>query len=146
MKTIKHIFDGDYGCEESRSKKPIVSVTLVDESGQESYVAIEDDWLAQHHLDVGSVWPVYLDRICEMEEILNKANYLIAYKHDEIKAFLPSIQKLESYYTSPEWKEDLARDENGELPDSLKRGVLSEDGIYDMLEKLKEQDLGIVLQ
>ena len=45
MKTIKHIFDGDFGCEETGSQKPTVSVTLVDEDGNESYVTVEDEWL-----------------------------------------------------------------------------------------------------
>ena len=138
MKTIKHIFDGDYGCEERGTKEPVVSVTLIDEDGHESYITIEDNWLNEQGLGVGSKWPEYLDRIYEMEAILNRANYLISYKQNEIEEFLPEIQKLEAYYTSPEWKDDFARDENGELPNSLKRGVLSEDGIYSMLERLKE--------
>ena len=45
MKTIKHIFDGDCGCEETGSLKPTVSVTLVDEDGNEFYVTVEDEWL-----------------------------------------------------------------------------------------------------
>lgn len=57
MKIIKHIFDGDFGCEESTNKKPTVSVTLVDETGLETYITVEDEWLIQHNLDVGSVWP-----------------------------------------------------------------------------------------
>ena len=57
MKIIKHIFDGDYGCEESNGGKPTVSVTLVDDNGQESYVTIEDEWLKNHGLDIGSKWP-----------------------------------------------------------------------------------------
>ncbi len=57
MKRIKHIFDGDFGCEESASKKPTVSVTLVDEDGSESYVTVEDEWLLENGLDVGDTWP-----------------------------------------------------------------------------------------
>ena len=56
MKTIKHIFDGDFGCEETDSQKPTVSVTLVDEDGNESYVTVEDEWLTNNGLDVGDVW------------------------------------------------------------------------------------------
>ena len=47
-------------------------------------------------------------------------------------------QKLEEYYTSQQWKDDFAMDEAGEFPDKLKRGVLSEDGIYNLLERNKE--------
>ena len=57
MKTIKHIFDGDFGCEETGSQKPTVSVTLVDGDGNESYETVEDEWLTNNGLDVGDVWP-----------------------------------------------------------------------------------------
>ncbi|MBR6294751.1 MAG: DUF4298 domain-containing protein, partial [Lachnospiraceae bacterium] len=40
--------------------------------------------------------------------------------------------------TSPEWKQDFADDEAGLLPGDLKRGVLSEDGIYNLLERYRE--------
>lgn len=138
MKTIKHIFDGDFGCEESNGKKPTVSVTLVDETGQESYITVEDEWLRENGLDVGSQWPEYLVRISDMEDIFDRANYLIGNNAGELKAFQPEIERLESYYTSQQWKDDFALDEAGKLPDSLKRGVLSEDGIYDLLERNKE--------
>ncbi len=39
---------------------------------------------------------------------------------------------------SQHWKDDFAMDEKGELPDKLKRGILSEDGIYNLLERNKE--------
>ena len=41
---------------------------------------------------------------------------------------------LSDYYTSPAWKRDFAADEAGLLPKDLTRGVLSEDGIYNLLE------------
>ena len=79
--------------------------------------------------------------IFQMEAILDAANQ----KMDELekmiaeyKEFQARIQDLEEYYTSPQWKEDFALDEEGKFPDKLKRGVLSEDGIYDMLERNKE--------
>ena len=42
---------------------------------------------------------------------------------------------LSAYYGSAAWKRDYAADEAGLLPPSLKRGVLSEDGIYNLLEQ-----------
>ena len=54
----KKIFDGDYGCEELQSgQKPKVSVTLVDDAGNEKTVSVEDDWLTECGLDVDSEWP-----------------------------------------------------------------------------------------
>ena len=59
MWTIKHIFDGDYGCEELQpGQKPTVSVTLIDDAGNEKIVSVEDDWLLENGLDVGSRWPI----------------------------------------------------------------------------------------
>ena len=60
MWTIRQIFDGDYGCEElAQGQKPKVSVTLVNEKGEEKRVSVEDEWLARQGLDVGSVWKEY---------------------------------------------------------------------------------------
>ena len=44
---------------------------------------------------------------------------------------------LGTYYTSGEWREDYEADERGELPPDLKRGVLSQDALYDLLEETK---------
>ena len=87
--------------------------------------------------------------IYEMESILNKAvekmdalEKMIA----EYKDFQSEIRKLEAYYTSPQWKEDLAMDEAGKFPEKLKRGVLSEDGIWNALERNQEliESIGII--
>ena len=45
-----------------------------------------------------------------------------------------NLSLLETYYTSGQWREDYEADERGELPPDLKRGVLSQDGLYDLLE------------
>ena len=59
MWTIKQIFDGDYGCEELQpGQKPTVSVTLVDDAGNEKIISVEDDWLLENGLDAGSRWPI----------------------------------------------------------------------------------------
>ena len=46
-----------------------------------------------------------------------------------------TLRLLEEYYTSGQWREDYEADENGRLPPDLKRGVLSQDGLYDLLEE-----------
>lgn len=57
MWKIKHIFDGDYGCEGRLPEQaPRVSVTLIDEDGNERYVSVEDAWLTEQRLDVGDIW------------------------------------------------------------------------------------------
>lgn len=58
MWKIKQIFDGDYGCEElAPGQSPRVSVTLVNEMGEERYVSVEDRWLIEQELNEGCVWP-----------------------------------------------------------------------------------------
>lgn len=47
------------------------------------------------------------------------------------------LAALDAYYTSGLWLEDYEADERGELPPGLKRGVLSQDGLYDLLERMK---------
>ena len=79
--------------------------------------------------------------IYQMEAILDRATDrldALEKKIKEYKELQSEIQKLEAYYTSQQWKDDFAMDEAGEFPDKLKRGVLSEDGIYNLLERNKE--------
>lgn len=81
------------------------------------------------------------NHIFQMEAILDKALYRIdalETKIDEFEAFQSEIQKLQNYYESQQWKDDFAMDEAGLYPDRVKRGILSEDGIYNMLERNKE--------
>ena len=44
------------------------------------------------------------------------------------------LRLLNDYCTSGKWLEDYEADERGELPPDLKRGVLSQDALYDLLE------------
>ena len=50
------------------------------------------------------------------------------------------IAVLSEYYSSEEWKQDYADDEAGLLPKDLKRGVLSEDGLWNLLTEWKEME------
>ena len=55
----------------------------------------------------------------------------------DLKDLTSAFSTLEAYYTSPAWRTDFEADEAGLLPPDLKRGVLSEDGIYNLLEEYK---------
>jgi len=73
-----------------------------------------------------------------MEERLDKALLLMDNLEKavrEYEEYQSEISILEDYYTSQQWKDDLDLDRAGLLPPDLKRGVLSEDGIYNMLER-----------
>ena len=49
-----------------------------------------------------------------------------------------TLRYLDQYYQSKDWREDFEADEAGKFPDDLPRGVLSEDGIYNLLEQNDE--------
>ena len=46
------------------------------------------------------------------------------------------LRLLDDYYTSGQWRADYEADEQGLLPDDLKRGVLSQDALYDLLTEI----------
>lgn len=81
------------------------------------------------------------ERIAKYEEILDRAEETAKHLEDALQAYRqiqPDLAKLEKYYDSPQWKKDFEADEKGRLPAGLKRGVLSEDGIYNVLERYRE--------
>ena len=77
-----------------------------------------------------------IERIKSMELHLDRASQAVMQLSaalDEYAAAQTAISELSTYYGSDEWKDDLASDEQGLLPQDLKRGVLSEDGIWNLL-------------
>ncbi len=77
-----------------------------------------------------------IKRISGMEQILDEASEVIAGLNialDKYERLRPKLEKLAEYYHSPQWLLDLDDDRAGRLPQDLKRGVLSEDAIYDLL-------------
>lgn len=56
----------------------------------------------------------------------------------ELETAQEAVAALSKYYGSRLWRKDLADDEAGRLPADLKRGVLSEDGIWNVLEEWRE--------
>ena len=86
-----------------------------------------------------------VERIKWMEQRFNYA--LAAIKDgtvDSQKAIKDDIAELSKYYGSELWKLDFAADETGNLPPDLKRGVLSEDGIWNLLADYHETQKKIV--
>ena len=67
-----------------------------------------------------------LDRIAPVLENLEEAL-------DAFEGIQEDVKELAAYYEDDDWREDFEADEAGKLPADLKRGVLSEDGIYDVL-------------
>ena len=81
---------------------------------------------------------IQLARILKYEITMREAEELLRKKEniDKLKCL---ISELETYYTSDKRRWDFADDEAGLLPKKLPRGVLSEDGIYHLLEAYRER-------
>jgi len=79
------------------------------------------------------------ERIAYYERLMEEAERAVA----AAERAVPLLRELEAYYTGPLWMEDLAADEAGALPEGLKRGVLSEDGVYSLLERWREAGLAL---
>ena len=48
------------------------------------------------------------------------------------------MRELAGYYSGEDWRKDFEDDEAGRLPADLKRGVLSEDTVYNVLSNNRE--------
>ena len=75
-------------------------------------------------------------RIEQMEKYLDDAKEAVKNVSSALEDFMEAQKKiiaLEHYYEGGCWKKDFEDDEAGLLPSYLKRGVLTEDAIYDLL-------------
>ena len=73
-----------------------------------------------------------------MEQCLDRASVAVKQLSDALDQYVEAqeaLQSLSDYYGSPQWKQDYADDEAGLFPQNLQRGVLSEDGIWNVLEE-----------
>ena len=69
-------------------------------------------------------------RIARMEEVFDRVS------RDMGRAATSDIRQLEKYLATT-FKSDYEADERGLLPDTLKRGVLSQDAIYNLLDDIE---------
>lgn len=74
------------------------------------------------------------------------------YKFNEVSRVLAALEKateewadvkcwleeLREYQESGQWQKDFEAGERGEIPADIERGVLSEDGLWNLLEKVSE--------
>ena len=91
-----------------------------------------------------------LERIRSMEEILQGAKPVLAQLDAALEAYAAQadgLRALARYYGGEAWRADLTLDEAGLLPPTLRRGVLSEDEVYDLLcdeRRIRDQMRGIL--
>ena len=79
-----------------------------------------------------------IDRIKRMEGILDNSKEALKNLTEAIDNYVrlqSDIKELQYYYENGGWMKDYKDDEAGLLPKDLKRGVLSEDELYDFLEE-----------
>jgi len=74
-----------------------------------------------------------VERIRAMETRMDRVR--TALEQGTLGAVEEDVDVLCAYYTGGQWKADYEADERDELPNHLKRGVLSQDGLYDLLEE-----------
>lgn len=77
-----------------------------------------------------------IERISTMEKHLNDYNYALARLEDALDQFekkQTDLAVLSEYYGSETWYADRESDEEGKLPPTLARGVLTEDLVYNAL-------------
>ncbi len=85
-----------------------------------------------------------IERIEKMEENLNRAQQAVRkleVAFSEYEEIQEAYKELNDYYGSDLWMQDFEDDEAGKLPKDLKRGVLSEDAVYDLLAENHELTL-----
>ena len=82
-----------------------------------------------------------IDRIRQMECSLDRASQAVmrlSAALDEYADAQDALHQLSDYYGSDTWKHDFADDSAGLLPPDLKRGVLSEDAVWNLLEDVHD--------
>lgn len=82
-----------------------------------------------------------IDRIKQMEKYMEEASLAVgelSLALSKYEAVEKKYYALSSYYGSGRWMKDFEDDEKGTLPTDLKRGVLSEDGVYDLICEQQE--------
>ena len=83
--------------------------------------------------------PIDLQRIKDLEYKFSEVSRVLAALDmalDEFAGVKNYIDDLREYMESGQWKADFEADERGEIPSDIERGVLSEDGLYDLLNEV----------
>ena len=82
-----------------------------------------------------------LTRVREMEERYDALARALSGLGEAVSGFegvKPDLAALQDYLESGQWQKDFEADEKGRIPAEVKRGVLSEDGLYNLLQDADE--------
>ena len=81
-----------------------------------------------------------IERIEHLERIFDEVQN--SFKNDqnffENKKMEVKVSLLTQYLESGQWLRDFELDEKGKLPSGLKRGILSEDGLYNLITDIEQ--------
>ncbi len=82
-----------------------------------------------------------IDRVKRMEMYFDTINLAVrndisAVANDETSKAM--FDELRNYLDCGLWLEDYTADERGEFPSDLKRGVLSQDALYDLICEIEQ--------
>ena len=93
-----------------------------------------------------------IERITIMEQYLDTAKAALKIYSEALREYReiqPKLRKLAEYYVGEDWRNDFEDDSAGILPSELKRGVLSEDGVYNLLidnTELQSETLEVIAE
>ena len=71
-------------------------------------------------------------------DIIERVRHIEALFDEALETKIIS-QELTDYYFGGQWLADYRAEERGELPADLKRGVLSEDGVWNLITELETE-------
>lgn len=142
------------GDREDRSRNPIMA--QVGSAIRDIYSRLEDEGVnctlewneGNHFRDAelrtakGFAWLInqrkeQLKRIEYFESVFDDAKAIMSEllpSIEEQRRLEQMMEELRAYFESPAWRSDYLDDEAGFIPKDIKRGVLSQDGLYDALE------------
>lgn len=81
-------------------------------------------------------------RVQQMEQYMDEVALVLKSNPKKLKEdgeFSRKVATLMDYLNSGQWLADYEADERGELPADLKRGVLSQDGLYNLICEIEER-------
>lgn len=80
-----------------------------------------------------------IKRIAYMEALFDDIKIAMRKSHMSIfdERIKEKIDILLDYYDNGQWLKDYEADEAGLIPKDIKRGVLSQDGVYDLISEIE---------
>ena len=86
---------------------------------------------------------IAISRITKMEKLFDDLKFSFEKSKEEFyknKNLQRKLKVLTNYYENGKWLKDYQLDEENLLPKNLKRGILSQDGIYNFLSEVESRE------